>query len=67
MNINEAALVKKLVNGKREPAPHAKDATEKIRSRSEMGNFAEKFGCMPFLLQRIGIVGGSYYLNIVRG
>jgi hypothetical protein len=30
MHISETALLKKLVNGEREPAPHAKDATEKI-------------------------------------
>ncbi len=30
MNINEAALLKKLVNGKSEPASNAKDTAEKI-------------------------------------
>ena len=66
MHINETALLKKLVNGKSEPASHAKDATEKIRARTEMSDFAQKLGCMPLLLQRVGIVGGSYDLNFVR-
>ena len=66
VNVNETAFLKKLVNCKREPAAHAKDATEKIRPWTKMSDFAQKFGRMPLLLQRVGIVSSSYDLNFVR-
>jgi hypothetical protein len=39
MDVNKPALLKKLVNGKCEPASHPKDAAEKIRSGTKMGDF----------------------------
>ncbi len=57
MNVNETALLKKLVNGKREPAAHAKDATEKIRPWTQMRDLAQKLRRVPLFLERIAFVG----------
>ena len=55
MNVNETALLKKLVNCKSEPATHAEDAAKKIRARTKMRDFAQKFGCVSLFLERIGL------------
>ena len=56
MNVNETALLKKLVNGEREPAAHTKHATEKIRPRTQVRNLAQKFRCVPLFLERITFI-----------
>ena len=59
MDVNETTLVKKLVNGECQPAPHPKDAAKKIRAWTKMRNLAQKLRRMPLLLQRIGVIGRS--------
>src|SRR5207302_915399 len=66
MNVNETAILKKLVSGERESATHTKYATEKTRPGTQVRDLAHEFGGMSFLLERVGIVGSSYDLYPVR-
>ena len=65
VDVNKTALLKKLVNGKCQTAPHAKDATEEVRAGAEMSDFAKKFRRMALFLERVGIVGGSHDLDLL--
>src|SRR5438309_11100456 len=62
MNVNETAILKKLVNGERESATHTKYAPEKTRPGTQVRDLAHEFGGMSVLLGRVGIVGSSYGL-----
>src|SRR6476646_9345966 len=66
MNVNETAILKKLVNGKREPTTHTEHATEKIRSRTQVRDLAQKFRRVPLFLERITFVGATDNLDISR-
>jgi len=66
MNVNEPALLKKLVNGEREPAAHTKHTTEKIRPRTQMRDLTQKFWRVPLFLERITFVGATHNLDISR-
>src|SRR5215831_13667936 len=66
MNVNETAILKKLVNGKGEPAAHTKYATEKIRSRTQMRDLTQEFGRVPLFLERITFVGTTDNFDISR-
>src|SRR5262245_41788741 len=66
MNVNEAAILKKLVNGKREPAAHTKHATKKIRSRTQMRDLTQEFRRVPLFLERITFVGPTENFDISR-
>ena len=66
MNVNETAILKKLVNGEREPAAHTEHATEKIRSRTQMRDLAQKFRRVPLFLERITFVGATDNFDISR-
>ena len=66
MDVNETAVLKELVNGECEPAPHPKDATKKIRARTEMRDLAEKLRCVTLFLEWIGIIGGSNNVDLLR-
>ena len=44
------------MNGESEPAAHAKNRTKKIRTRPQMCDFAQEFGCVPFLLQWVTLI-----------
>src|SRR6266513_1354182 len=41
VHINETSILKELMNGKSQAAPHTKHAAEKIRSRPEMSDFTK--------------------------
>ena len=56
VHVNKTAFLEKLMDRKGEPAADAKNAAEKIRARTKMGDLAQELGRMPFLLQRISIV-----------
>ena len=56
MDINETAILKKLVNREREPAAHPKHATEKIGARTQMRDFTEEFSCVSLFLKRISFI-----------
>src|SRR5438034_472477 len=66
MDVNETAFLKELVNGECEPAPHTKNATKKIRARTQMRDLAEKLRRVTLFLERIGIIGGSNDVDLVR-
>src|SRR5438046_8687143 len=66
MNVNETAILKKLVNGEREPATHTEHAAEKIRPWTQMRDLAQKFGRMSLFLQRITVIGATDNLDISR-
>jgi hypothetical protein len=66
MNVNETAILKKLVNGEREPAAHTKHATEKVRPRTKMRDLAQKFRRVPFFLERISFIGVTDNLDVSR-
>ena len=66
MNVNETAILKKLVNGEREPATHTEHATEKIRSRTQVRDLAQKFRRVPLFLERIAFVGATDNFDISR-
>ena len=66
MNVNETALLKKLMNCEREPAAHTKHATEKIRPRTQMRDLAQKFRRVSFFLERITFVGATDNFDISR-
>src|SRR6266550_74558 len=59
MNVNETAILKKLVNGEREPTTHTKHATEKIRPWTQVRDLAQKFRRMSLFLQRITVIGAT--------
>src|SRR5262249_20723520 len=66
MNVNETAILKKLVNGEREPAAHTKHATEKVRPRTKMRDLAQKFRRVPFFLELISFIGVTDNLDVSR-
>ena len=66
MNVNETALLKKLVNGEREPAAHTEHATEKIRPWTQMRDLAQKFRRVSLFLERITFVGATDNFDISR-
>ena len=66
VDVNEAALLEKLVNGKGEPAAHAKDRAEQIRARPQMRDLAQELRRVAFLLQRIGFIRRADNLDLVR-
>src|SRR5215469_6178180 len=66
MNVNEAAILEKLVNGKREPAAHTKHATKKIRSRTQMDDLTQEFRCVSLFLERITFVGATNNFDVSR-
>ena len=66
MNVNEPVILKKLVNGKREPATHTEHATEKIRPWTQMRDLAQKFRRVPLFLERITFVGATDNFDISR-
>ena len=57
VDVDEVFVLKKLVDGEREPRAHAEDGTEQIRPRPQMRDFAEKFQRVAFFLERVGGVG----------
>src|SRR4029077_5625095 len=59
MNVNETAILKKRVNGKREPATHTEHATEKIRPWTQVRDLAQKLRRVPLFLERITFVGAT--------
>ena len=59
MNVNETAILKKLVNSKREPATHTEHATKKIRPWTQVRDLAHKFRRVPLFLERITFVGAT--------
>src|SRR5205823_14654593 len=63
---NKTAFLKELVNGECQPAPDAKDATKKIRARTQMRDLTKKFGRVTLFLEWIGIIGRSNDLDSVR-
>jgi hypothetical protein len=67
MDVNETAVLKELVNGECESAPHPKDATKKVRARTQMGNLAEELWRVTLFLEWIGIIGGSNNVDLLRG
>src|SRR6516225_5738408 len=66
MNINETAILKKLVNGEREPATHTKHATEKIRPWSQMRDLPQEFRRVSLFLERVTFVGAANNFDILR-
>src|SRR5262245_2010803 len=66
MNVNEPAILKKLMNGERKPAAHTKHASEKIRPWTQMRDLAQKFRRVPLFLQRITFVGATNNLDVSR-
>src|SRR6516165_27113 len=66
MNVKKPAILKKLVNCECEAAAHTKDATEKIRPRTQMRDFAQKFRRVPLFLERITFVGATDNFDISR-
>ena len=66
MDVNEPAVLKELVNGECKPAPHPKDAAEKIRARTQMGDLAEELRRVTLFLEWIGIIGGSNNVDLLR-
>ena len=64
VDVNETALLKKIVDSKGEPAAHAEDRPEKIRTRPEVRNLAKKFRGVSLLLERIGIIGRAYDVDL---
>ena len=67
MDVNKTAILKKLVNGVREAAAYAEDATEQIRARTEVGDLAQKFedyGCESIIYTDIGRDGMLQGINI---
>src|SRR4029077_14803806 len=66
MNVNETAILKKLVNCECEPATHTEHATEKIRSRTQMRDLTQKFRRVPLFLERITFVGATDNFDISR-
>src|SRR5207247_1722244 len=66
VDVKEAAVLKKFVNGECEPAPHTKDAAEKIRARPQMRDLAQKFRRVPFLLEGISFIRAADDVDLVR-
>src|SRR5437764_14735638 len=66
MNVNEPAILKKLVNCEREPAAGTEHAAEKIRPRTQMRDLAQKFRRVPLFLERITFVGATDNFDISR-
>src|SRR5262245_21571987 len=66
MNVNETALLEKLMNGEREAAAHTEDATEKIRTRTQMRDLTQEFRRVSLFLEWISFVGGADDRNIAR-
>ena len=65
MHIHESALVEKLVNRKGEPAAYTKDAAEKVRTGTQVRDFAQKFGRVSFLLQRVAVIRAADDVDLV--
>ena len=57
MNVVKAALLKELMNGEGETAANTKNTAKKIRTWAQMRDLAQEFRGMPFLLQRVALIG----------
>src|SRR5204862_6968772 len=66
MNVNEPAILKKLVNCECEPATHTEHATEKIRPWTQVRDLTQKFWHVPLFLERITFVGATDNFDISR-
>src|SRR5262245_44540024 len=66
MNINEPAILKKLVNGECEPAAHTKHTPEEIRSWTQMRDLTQKFRRVSLFLERVTFVGAADNLDVSR-
>ncbi len=60
MHVNEAALLKKLVDGEGEGVAHAKDRAECVGARSEVRDVTQELHRVTFFLERVrGGIGAS--------
>src|SRR2546430_12065994 len=66
MNVNEPAILKKLMNREREPAAHTEHTPEKIRPWTQVRDLAQKFRCVPLFLERITFVGATDNFDVSR-
>jgi hypothetical protein len=55
MYIEKSLFLKEFVNSEAQRVPDAGNRSEGIGARPQMGYFPQKFECMPFFLERIGI------------
>src|SRR5438309_8737723 len=63
MNVNEIALLKKLMDREGQFAAHPKHRSVEIRTRTQMRDSSKKFLRVPLLLQRVSRIGRANKLN----
>src|SRR5256714_15248405 len=66
MDVNETAVLKKLMDGEGEPAADTEDRAEQIRARPKVRDLAEKLRRVTLLLERIRFVGCADDFDFVR-
>src|SRR4051794_8854369 len=66
VNVNETALLKKLMYRECEAAAYTEHTTEKIRAWTQMRDVAQKFWRVPLFLERITFVGATDDFDISR-
>ncbi len=66
VDVNETALLEKLMDCESQPAADAENAAEKIRARPQMSDLAQKFRRVSFFLERIGFISCADDVDLVR-
>ena len=65
VDVNETALLEKLVNGESQPAADAENRAEEIRARAQMRDLAQELRRVSLFLERIGLVRRADDFNLV--